>query len=141
SSVSLQQYFPNDVGLCYCKRNRGLTASPPTARTSSSAISLRYRCNELAAGAPTARLTGPEEPEDAMGDERYYPTDGTYLPFPGIFATWLGAHGDAPNPCRKYHVSTDLTCAGRLAAVALPILQDLKLSHKIVQSHSKLVRM
>src|SRR5690606_5477198 len=91
--------------------------------------------------APTARLSGPEEPEDAMSDERYYPTDGTYIPHPGIFATWLGARSDAPNPCRKYHVSTDLTCAGKLAAVALPILQDLKLSHKIVQSHSRLVRM
>jgi hypothetical protein len=70
-------------------------------------------------------------------DELYYPR-GSYVPFPGIFATWLDYGGDAPNPCRKFHVSTEVECAGRLAAVALPILRDMNLYHKIVQSRSKL---
>jgi hypothetical protein len=74
-------------------------------------------------------------------DETYWPRDGTYVPFPGIFATWLSPHGDAPNPCRKYHVSTDVSCAAALAAVALPILRDMGLYHKIVQSRSRLERM
>jgi hypothetical protein len=74
-------------------------------------------------------------------DELYYPTDGTYYPFPGIFATWANPAGDAPNPCRKYHVSTEVGCAAALAAVALPILRDMQLSHKVVQSRSRLERL
>jgi hypothetical protein len=74
-------------------------------------------------------------------DEKYYPGDGTYVPFPGVFATWIGASGDVPNPCLKYHVSSDLSCAGQVAAVVLPILRELLLHHKIVQSSSRLARL
>lgn len=76
-------------------------------------------------------------------DETYYPTnpaDGIYMP-QGVFARWLSPDGDVPNPCRKYHVSTDVTCAAALAAVALPILREMRLHHKVVQSRSYLERL
>ena len=75
-------------------------------------------------------------------DERYFPApteDVIYVvAFSHYFATWLSPFGDAPNPCRKYHVSTDIACAGALAAVALPILRDMRLCHKVVRSRSRL---
>lgn len=74
-------------------------------------------------------------------DELYYPRDGTYFPFPGVFATWANPFGDAPRPCRKYHVSSEIACAGALAAVALPVLREMRLCHKVVQSRSRLERL
>jgi hypothetical protein len=73
--------------------------------------------------------------------ETYYPNDGTYVPFPGVFATWLSPYGDAPNPCRKYHVSSDPACAAGVAAVALPILRSLRLYHKVVATADGYARM
>lgn len=77
----------------------------------------------------------------AQADEIYHPTDGSYVAFPGIFATWLGAHCDPPNPCRKYHVSSALGCAGGVAAAVLPVLRDMRLNHKVVRRRSGYARM
>ncbi|HUG61416.1 MAG TPA: hypothetical protein VMP03_06205 [Methylomirabilota bacterium] len=71
----------------------------------------------------------------------FFPRDGSYLAFPGVFATWLCPHGDAPNPCRKYHVSSDISCAAGVAAVALPILRELGLYHKVVRMPADYARM
>lgn len=75
-------------------------------------------------------------------DERYFPAptdDVIYVvAFSHYFATWLNPFGDAPNPCRKYHVSTEIGCAGALAQVALPILRAMRLCHKVVRSRSRL---
>ena len=74
-------------------------------------------------------------------DEVYFPTDGTYVPLPGVFATWLGARSDAPNPCRKYHVSSALHCAGGVASAVLPVLRKMRLYHKVVQRESSYSKM
>ena len=74
-------------------------------------------------------------------DEVYWSWDDGYAPFPTIFATWnhpVYDIGKPPNPCRKYHVSSEVACAGAVARVALPILREMKLYHKIVKSRSQL---
>ena len=74
-----------------------------------------------------------------MIDETYWPTeDRTYYRFVDMYREWFGA--DLPNPCRKYHVSVDESGAARAAAVALEILREMRLHHKVVTSLSELRR-
>jgi hypothetical protein len=62
----------------------------------------------------------------------YYPYDGNYIAVPGtIYAQFLGF---APNPCRKYHVSSDIAGAELVAGVVLPYLAGKNVFHKVVQN-------
>lgn len=74
-------------------------------------------------------------------DIRFFPQDGSYVPFPGIFATWVGTLGDTPNPCRKYHISADPESASGVAEAVLPELRAMRLHHKVVATLTKLLRM
>ena len=49
-------------------------------------------------------------------------------------------HAEAPNPCRKYHVSAHPECAGAVAEEVLPRLHDARLAHKVVGNHAQLLR-
>jgi hypothetical protein len=68
----------------------------------------------------------------------YYPNDGSYMPIPTtIYAYFRGA---PPNPCRKYHVSSDVQGAERVAEVALSYLAEKHIFHKVVQHSGFLTR-
>lgn len=65
---------------------------------------------------------------------QYYPNDGQYVPIPGtIYAQY---YGNCPNPCRKYHVSSDLPSAIKIADTVLPYLSSKKIFHKVVKNLS-----
>ncbi|MGB3245548.1 MAG: hypothetical protein WBB25_13520 [Sulfitobacter sp.] len=49
-----------------------------------------------------------------------------------IFAQW--ARVPAPNPCRKFHISSDIASAQAIADTCLPILRAHNLHHKVVES-------
>jgi len=67
----------------------------------------------------------------------YYPENGRYKPTKGtIYAEFIAV---TPNPCRKYHVSSDLDSAERIAELVLPFLADRRIKHKVVKSRSDLV--
>jgi hypothetical protein len=70
-------------------------------------------------------------------DLLYYPIDGQYWAnLRTIYAQYRRAN--APNPCRKYHVSADVDGAEHVVA-ALPYLAAQQVAHKVVQSRSALV--
>lgn len=69
---------------------------------------------------------------------QYYPNDGTYwAPSESMYAQFLGEY---PNPCRKYHISSDIPSAGIIAGVILPFLVESSVFHKIVKNQSVLTR-
>jgi hypothetical protein len=71
-------------------------------------------------------------------DDRYHPADGSYYaPYDGMYAQCLI---DVPNPCRKYHISSDIPSASRIAGAVLPYLVETRVAHKIVKSRSALAR-
>ena len=70
----------------------------------------------------------------------FYPLDGQYVVFPGsIYATYL-IDADCPNPCRKYHISSAVTCGHAVANIVLPILRETNTHHKIVRDWQSLLR-
>jgi hypothetical protein len=72
------------------------------------------------------------------GDTQYFPTDGPYWPTPyTIYAQYAGS---CPNPCRKYHVSSDVPSAELVAKTVLPYLAARRIMHKVVQRRSLLVQ-
>jgi hypothetical protein len=75
-----------------------------------------------------------------MANELYYSEDDGYRPFPTtVFAHWRNPLGDnPPNPCRKYHISADPGSAAAVASLVLPILREMRLWHKVVQSPADL---
>lgn len=71
-------------------------------------------------------------------DPLYYPPDGPYVPIPGtIYAQYVD---DAPNPCRKYHVSSHVDGAEIVASITLAHLAAHRVMHKVVRTRSLLVR-
>ncbi|MGD8276973.1 MAG: hypothetical protein PVH00_03055 [Gemmatimonadota bacterium] len=71
-------------------------------------------------------------------DDLYYPADGSYYaPYDGMYAQCLI---EVPNPCRKYHISSDMASAGRIAGAVLPHLVEMEVAHKVVRSRSALAR-
>src|SRR5689334_13353604 len=69
-------------------------------------------------------------------DMHYYSASAGYVRMPGtIYAVYETV---LPNPCRKYHISSDLQSAERVAAIVLPFLAQRKVYHKVVQSTSLL---
>jgi hypothetical protein len=74
------------------------------------------------------------------GEMLFYPLDGQYVVFPGsIYATYL-IDADCPNPCRKYHISSAVTCGHAVANIVLPILRETNTHHKIVRDWQSLLR-
>jgi len=74
-------------------------------------------------------------------DFNYYPDNGHYSPIPGtVFAQYssTGNYEACPNPCRKYHVSSELNGAEIVASIVLPVLALQRISHKVVRSRSRL---
>jgi hypothetical protein len=65
-------------------------------------------------------------------DIRYFPMDGQYIAIPGTIYAQFDAQ--CPNPCRKYHVSSEIEGAERVAGLVLPFLASKRIFHKIVQS-------
>lgn len=69
--------------------------------------------------------------EYAGFERRYMPSDG------GVFDVYCftaaGHRRQAPNPCRKFHISSDQASAVRLAHAVLPLLRDLDYYHKVVR--------
>ena len=58
-----------------------------------------------------------------------------------FYATCLEPYferGEIPNPCRKYHISSAISCAHLVAKIALPILREAYIHHKIVKDTSTL---
>ncbi len=73
-----------------------------------------------------------------MPDILYFPLAGRYLPNPqSIYAQF---EGTPPNPCRKYHVSSDLNGAERVAGLVLPFLANRGIMHKVVKTRRELER-
>ncbi|WP_339723376.1 hypothetical protein [uncultured Paraglaciecola sp.] len=74
-----------------------------------------------------------------MAEEiKFYPNDGTYwCPTNSFYAQYLG---NAPNPCRKYHISSDIPSAETIASVVLPYLSQRRIVHKVVSTMSFLNR-
>lgn len=72
-------------------------------------------------------------------NELYYPFDDTYEE-DRSFHFWKQAY-PPPDPCRKYHISSELSCAAQVAKTVLPLLREMKLFHKVVSSKEKLQRM
>jgi len=69
-------------------------------------------------------------------DIKFYPGDGTYwCPTNSFYAQYLG---NCPNPCRKYHISSDAPSALTIASVVLPYLSQRRIFHKIVSRMSLL---
>jgi hypothetical protein len=69
---------------------------------------------------------------------QYYPNDGTYFaPESSIYAEIISS---CPNPCRKYHISSDIDSALRVAAAVLPLLVERRVHHKIVKNEHLLRR-
>jgi hypothetical protein len=69
-------------------------------------------------------------------DTHYYSAGAGYVRMPGtIYAVY---ETDLPNPCRKYHISSDLQSAKQVAAIVLPFLVQRQVYHKVVQSASLL---
>lgn len=58
----------------------------------------------------------------------YSPTDGVF------YLQW----GRAPNPCRKYHITSDLASARLIADSVLPVLRAEGICHKVVSSPARL---
>lgn len=70
-------------------------------------------------------------------DVRYYPNDGSYWPSPrSIYAQWVEVN--SPNPCRKYHVSSNVPSAKMVADSVLPLLVENEVCHKVVKTQSLL---
>jgi len=68
----------------------------------------------------------------------YYSVAAGYLPSAQtIYAFYETV---LPNPCRKYHISSDLASAQQVAGIVLPILVRHEIYHKVVQSSSLLSR-
>ena len=66
-------------------------------------------------------------------DTRYYPEDQAYFAAPDtIYAEWMGV--DCPNPCRKYHISSAVQSAKRIADAILPYLVHANVHHKVVKT-------
>lgn len=71
-------------------------------------------------------------------DVIYFPSNGQYWPVSEtIYAQY---RGECPNPCRKYHISSDLAEAEYLARIVLPYLIDRGVFHKVVRSKSLLAK-
>ena len=69
---------------------------------------------------------------------RYFPNDGSYFANPfSIYAETLEL-GECPNPCRKYHVSSDIGSAKRIADVVLPLLRVHRIYNKVVKDEELL---
>ena len=69
----------------------------------------------------------------------FYSLDGDYIPIPGtIYAVYFEIQ-NAPNPCRKYHISSAATCGQAVADIVLPILRAENIYHKIVRDWSSLL--
>ncbi len=49
-----------------------------------------------------------------------------------IYAEWDVV--PAPNPCRKFHISSDMGSAKAIADTCLPILRDHRVHHKVVET-------
>lgn len=47
---------------------------------------------------------------------------------------------DTPNPCRKYHISSDNSSAELIAQTCLPILREHGLAHKVVETLDLLIK-
>jgi hypothetical protein len=65
--------------------------------------------------------------------------EGVYLPS-GIYAQYNDDDMPAmPNPCRKYHISSDVGSAREIANIALPYLAQRRINHKVVRDFNYLV--
>lgn len=80
-----------------------------------------------------------------MEVEKFFPTDleGCIYFRSGIYAQALmsddkGGQVHTPNPCRKVHISSALKSAKTIADAVLPLLRDMKLSHKVVWDAAEL---
>ena len=70
-------------------------------------------------------------------DVRYYPTDGSYFAAPDtIYAQWMEVN--SPNPCRKYHISSNVPSAKIVADTVLPMLVVSQVCHKVVKTETLL---
>lgn len=68
----------------------------------------------------------------------YYPSNGLYISIPEtIYAQY---YTQCPNPCRKYHVSSDITGASDVSRIVLPYLAKLDIFHKIVKTQGQLAK-
>lgn len=75
-----------------------------------------------------------------MSSNLYFPTDGEYIPDPfSIYAHYYHTH-DCPNPCRKYHISSDIDSAKKIAESVLPYLASRKIHHKVVKNQPLLIQ-
>ncbi len=75
-----------------------------------------------------------------MSSNLYFLTDGEYIPDPfSIYAHYYHTH-DYPNPCRKYHISSDIDSAKEIAESVLPYLASRKIHHKVVKSQPLLIQ-
>lgn len=69
---------------------------------------------------------------------QYYPNDLTYFPNPfNIYANILTL-GDCPDPCRKYHISSDIRSAKTVADAVLQLLRVHRIYHKVVKNEELL---
>jgi len=66
----------------------------------------------------------------------FYPGPESYY-VGGVYATYWR---EAPNPCKKYHISSAVTCGYLIAKIVLPILRSNKVPHKIVKDFPSLFR-
>jgi len=61
-----------------------------------------------------------------------YPQDGSYIcSSKSIYAQIAG---NFPSPCRKFHISSDLNSADKIAATLLSTLKKDKVFHKVVKN-------
>lgn len=69
---------------------------------------------------------------------KYFPNDGSYFANPfSIYAETLEM-GECPNPCRKYHISTDVGSAKMIADAVLPMLKVHRVYNKVVKNEELL---
>lgn len=70
----------------------------------------------------------------------FYPLDGGYISNPRtIYAEYL-IDEHCPNPCRKYHISSAISCGHSVADIVLPILRSNNIHHKIVKDWPSFLR-
>jgi hypothetical protein len=73
-------------------------------------------------------------------EPQYFPNNGQYIPIPtSIYAQYYD-YNKCPNPCRKYHISTDINGAEEVARLVLPYLLKREIFHKIVKTQGDLAR-
>lgn len=60
------------------------------------------------------------------------------MPIPGTIYAF--SRGNPPNPCRKYHISSDIDGASLVAEEVLSYLSEKRIFHKIVQHQAFLAK-